>query len=160
MQKRGINVALNRDSDYALSDDNKWSKSGRHKRDLAQRTELPSILQSKALISLHVNWSKNARQHGPLVLQQANPSSELLANLIQQQLNRYYETRFLTRHVKHLFLLNRSASPTVIVEMGFISNASDRSKLTTAKSQQMIAQSIAKAIEQYLNVLPHLKTID
>jgi len=48
-------------------------------------------------------------------------------------------------------ILKEAAMPSVLVEMGFLSNASDRKKLTTKSGQKSIARAISKAVTVYFN---------
>ena len=151
LSAQGLRVVLNRTADYALSDDNGWLKvRSRHMRDLAQRKELAKQLNPQLMISLHVNWSPNPKKNGPLLLHQKNEESLLLANHIQDTLNQLYGTHTLPVFGKTFFLLNHVPCPTVIVEMGFISNSADRNRLTHAEGQKEIAAAISSGVKDYL----------
>jgi N-acetylmuramoyl-L-alanine amidase len=154
LEKR-YSILLNRTGDYALSDENRWLASrSRHQRDLAQRKQLTEEIPTQALVSLHVNWSDNSRKFGPLVLyQQGNPASYLLASHIQHQLNALYGTRARPKVGKTYYLLNRSVCPAVIVEMGFLSHAGDRERLTDPKWQERISLAITQGIQEYFLLL-------
>ena len=59
LRKEGYRAVLNRDADYALSDDNRWHRSSsRHRRDLSQRKQLSSEIPTKLVVSIHVNWGR------------------------------------------------------------------------------------------------------
>lgn len=151
LKARGYNVLINRTGDYALSDDNEWLHSrSRHIRDLAQRKELAVEIVPQVLISLHVNWAKNRRESGPVILYQNRGQSYLLAHVLQQKLNGLYQSNETPRTGKTYYLLNRTESPAVIVEMGFLSNLSDRARLTNPKGQKEIADTICEAVREYL----------
>ncbi|MGO4545725.1 N-acetylmuramoyl-L-alanine amidase [Paenibacillus sp. 2TAB23] len=150
LRSQNIPAVLNRNGDYALSDDNRWHLTrSRHRKDLSQRRQLTEEIDSELLISLHVNWSKKSTERGPLVLHQSSGESSLLAFCIQDALNRQQHTAFLPREGKPFYLLKRVADPAVIVEMGFISSAADRSMLTDPVRQQEVAEAIASGIRQY-----------
>ncbi|MUT66248.1 N-acetylmuramoyl-L-alanine amidase [Paenibacillus sp. NEAU-GSW1] len=150
LNSQGIPAVLNRTGDYALSDDNRWHISGsRHRRDLSQRRQLTEEIETQLLVSLHVNWTKNRTKSGPLVLHQGSGESALLAFCIQDTLNRQQQTSFLPREGKPFYLLRRVDQPAVIVEMGFISNESDRAMLTDPRQQLRVAAAIASGIRQY-----------
>ncbi|MBW7454684.1 N-acetylmuramoyl-L-alanine amidase [Paenibacillus sepulcri] len=147
----GIRTVLNRDGDYALSDDNRWHSSrSRHKRDLSQRSQLSGEIHSRLMVSLHVNWTKNPKRYGPLVLHQDQGESALLAFCIQDALNRQQNTNRLPVIGKPFYLLNVVKQPAVIVEMGFISHAGDRRMLTDPGRQQEIADAIASGVRNYV----------
>jgi len=148
---KGYDIVLNRTGDYALSDQNRWLRNrSRHIRDLAQRKQLVNEIKPKALVSLHVNWSKNKQTRGAIILHQSTEASFALASEIQARLNELYHTNEKPFYGKTYYLLNHSPCPTVIVEMGFISNVQDRARLTNARGQQEIAEAIVKGVEAYL----------
>ncbi|MFF2156273.1 N-acetylmuramoyl-L-alanine amidase [Paenibacillus chitinolyticus] len=147
----GYRVVLNRDKDYALSDDNKWlNNRSRHIRDLAQRMQMANDLKPKLLISLHVNSSFSRSKKGPYVLHQNNAGSLFLATQIQERLNAISGTRHLPILGKTYYLLKRAQSPSVIVEIGFITNAEDRARMTSAEGRQKIAAAIRDAVAAYI----------
>ncbi|WP_168120633.1 N-acetylmuramoyl-L-alanine amidase [Paenibacillus sp. HB172176] len=150
LRSQGIVAIMNRTNDYALSDDNRWHQSAsRHRRDLSQRRQLTEEIGNELLISLHVNWTRNSAKHGPVVLHQQSGESALLAFCLQDALNRQQHTRFFPREGKPFYLLRRVDQPSVIVEMGFISNEKDRNMLTDPRSQQDVAEAIVSGIWQY-----------
>ncbi|MED0680089.1 N-acetylmuramoyl-L-alanine amidase [Aneurinibacillus thermoaerophilus] len=146
----GYKVALNRDGDYALSDENEWLQTrSRHQKDLAQRKHLAKALTPKIMISLHTNASKNPSIHGPIVFYQENNQSFFLADTIQHALNNLYKTSELPRKAKTLYLLNHSICPTALVEMGFLSHPIDRARLTDPEYQAQIVRALVSAIDTY-----------
>lgn len=154
LKSRGYAVVLNRDGDYALSDDNTWLKSrSRHLKDLAQRKGLSDELPSDLIVSVHVNWSKKEKSHGPVVLHQREGRSYLLAESIQSSLNTMYQTDRQVEWGKPFYLLNYIKKPAVIVEAGFISNLHDREMLSSNSGQKQIAEAISSGIIYYLSVL-------
>lgn len=152
LTRSGVRTAINRTTDYALSDDNYWLGSrSRHLRDLSQRKLLAEALRPKLVVSLHTNWAKRSSRTGATVLFQMNPQSHAAAHLIQRRLNNLYGKNGEIPYLgKPFYLLNHSPCPAVIVEMGFISNPDDRAILTTPAKQQIMAEAIASAIREYL----------
>ncbi|MBH5316958.1 N-acetylmuramoyl-L-alanine amidase [Paenibacillus sp. GSMTC-2017] len=150
LRSQGIPAIMNRTDDYALSDDNHWHNSkSRHRKDLSQRRQLTEEIDSELLVSLHVNWGKNSSRRGPLVLHQESGESALLAFCIQDALNRQQSSNALPKLGNPFYLLRRVEQPSVIVEMGFISNQADRDMLTDSRSQLQVAGAIASGIRQY-----------
>ncbi|MEF3352294.1 N-acetylmuramoyl-L-alanine amidase [Paenibacillus sp. GYB006] len=154
LKSKGYAVVLNRNGDYALSDDNTWLKSrSRHLKDLAQRKGLSDELPSEIIVSVHVNWSKKEKLHGPVVLHQREGRSYMLAESIQSSLNTMYQTDRQVEWGKPFYLLNYIKKPAVIVEAGFISNLQDREMLSSSRGQKKIAEAISAGIIYYLSVL-------
>ncbi|MGG4499447.1 N-acetylmuramoyl-L-alanine amidase [Paenibacillus polymyxa] len=151
LRSQGYPAVLNRDKDYALSDDNRWLQSkSRHLKDLAQRKSLTEQLPTSLVVSLHVNWTKRAEKRGPIVLYQDEGSSYLLAERIQHSLNRLFCMNRQTIYGKPFYLLNKIQHPAVIVETGFISNEQDRAMLSGDHGQKRIAEAIAEGIIAHL----------
>ncbi|MDU4694645.1 MULTISPECIES: N-acetylmuramoyl-L-alanine amidase family protein [Paenibacillus] len=156
LRSHGYRTILNRTGDYALSDDNRWLRSrSRHLRDLAQRKELSEQLPASIVVSLHVNWGRNASKRGPLVLHQNEGRSALLAASIQRSLERFYrlDAPRTPELGKPFYLLNHIDCPAVIVETGFLSNAEDRAILTNRRGQQRIAEALYHGITEYFTVM-------
>lgn len=152
LQKRGYRVIINRTEDYALSDDNKWSYGGRHRKDLAQRSGLANTIKPSMMLSLHINWSKKSGTRGPLVIYQNQSESILLASLLQDSLNKVYGTEWLPVLGKKYHVIKYTKCPTVIVELGFLSNKSDRKLLNDSHHQSKLAKAITQAVEQYFSM--------
>jgi N-acetylmuramoyl-L-alanine amidase len=146
LQSRRVSTSINRTKDYALSDDNPGKNGGRHRRDLAQRVEIANKLKPAFMLSLHVNWTNNPARSGPLVIYCKNQQAgKRLALRLQQELNQLYGTDTEPVASKSYYVLTHSRVPTVIVEMGFLSNKKDRQLLLSPQFQQKLADSIAKA---------------
>ncbi|MBD3918574.1 N-acetylmuramoyl-L-alanine amidase [Paenibacillus sp. PR3] len=151
LRSQGITAVLNRTGDYALSEDNRWHVTrSRHRRDLSQRKGLSDEIDTTLFVSLHVNAAKSSSKRGPLVLHQTNGESALLAFCIQDALNQLQRTNALPRQGDPYYLLRSVKQPAVIVEMGFLSNAADRSMLTNRNAQTKLAVTIAAGLRQYL----------
>ncbi len=151
LSRSGIRVVLNRTGDYAPSDENKWHRSpSRHRRDLSQRSQLTKEIETRLLVSLHVNWSSSPGARGPSVLHQKEGQSALLAFFIQDALNRQQGRSGRSSVGKTFYLLNVVKQPAVIVELGFISNDADRRMLTDSRRQEEVASAIASGVRNYL----------
>ncbi|WP_258171322.1 N-acetylmuramoyl-L-alanine amidase [Paenibacillus sp. R14(2021)] len=151
LRSSGVRAVLNRNGDYALSDDNRWNpSSSRHRRDLSQRSQLTKEIETQFMVSIHVNWAPDRTEYGPLVLHQNEGESALLAFCIQDALNRGQHTRALPRVGAPFYLLNVVKQPAVIVEMGFLSHEGDRRMLTDPRKQMELADAIASGVRNYI----------
>jgi N-acetylmuramoyl-L-alanine amidase len=151
LRKKGFVVLMDRMDDYALSGENLWLRSrSRHLKDLAQRSNLANEIKPKVMISLHVNSARRSSKTGPLLLHQKSEQSLLLAISLQNSLNMLYGTHDEPVYGKTYYLLKHTVVPTVIVEMGFITNIEDRKMMTQPDSQQEIANKIVEGIQQYI----------
>ncbi|NMO95343.1 N-acetylmuramoyl-L-alanine amidase family protein [Paenibacillus lemnae] len=154
LRSEGIPAVLNRDQDYALSDDNRWHSSrSRHQRDLSHRKQLSNEIPTAMVVSVHVNWGSNPSKRGGLVLHQAEGRSSLLAGFIQNRLNQLYSKHERPSVGKPYYLLRRTEVPAVIVETGFLSNGNDRQLLTSRNGQVAVAEALAGGIIDYISAL-------
>jgi N-acetylmuramoyl-L-alanine amidase len=154
LNRRGYHVILSRERDEALSDSSRrLDIRSRHKRDLVQRGEIARFIHPKIFISLHVN-AGSATQKGATVLYQLDGQSYLLAHILQNHLNRMTGVLGVPVKGKYFYLLNQVDSPTVIVEMGYISNAEERVLLQTREYQTKLAEAIAAGIEEFSLIYP------
>jgi N-acetylmuramoyl-L-alanine amidase len=151
LKARGYNVVMNRTGDYALSGDNTWLRiRSRHIKDLAQRASLANEVRPKALISIHVNSATTTKKSGPLLIHQKSEESKRLAAQLQGSLNALYHTTDAPKYGRTFYLLKYAKCPTVIVEVGYITNPGDRDKMLDPNGQKAIARHIGDGLEQYL----------
>ncbi|MEG1934746.1 MAG: N-acetylmuramoyl-L-alanine amidase [Rikenellaceae bacterium] len=77
--------------------------------------------------------------------------SSLLASLIQEEFKQ--TTPMISRGVKQapFVVLWQAAMPSVLTEIGFLSNAADRKFITSTEGQEKIAGSIFNAFNRYKN---------
>lgn len=150
-------VILNRSDDHALSDDNRWLKNrSRHLRDLAQRKQLANEMNVKILVSIHANSSRNRHESGAIVLHQKKDESKLLSSYLQKELNQITGVPNKSVYGKKYYLLKFTKCPAVIVEVGFLTNETDRKRMTSEQGQKQIAEALVKGIDRYLKeVLNH-----
>lgn len=156
LRSHGLRTILNRTGDYALSDDNRWHPSrSRHFRDLTQRRGLSDEVDAGLLVSIHANWSSRQGTRGPLVIyRQGDSRGAVLAQLLQEQLNRQQAASRRPQATGQFYLLNVVRVPSAIVETGFLSNPEDRAMLTSQRGQTRIAQAIAAGILAYCSLVP------
>lgn len=76
-------------------------------------------------------------------------SSLLLGSLVED--NFVKKDKRFSRGVKqqNLHVLRRNAMPSILVEMGFISNVSDAAYISSSKGQEEVAESVYQAILEY-----------
>ncbi len=155
LKSKPYHVGITRIRDYALSDDSQNRRvRGRHTIDLNQRKLIADALEPRVFISLHVNWSKNNQRRGPLVIYQASEESYALAHIMQAHLNEFYGVKKKAIRGNSYFLMKHLDMPSVIVELGYISNEKDRSIITESNTQDQLVQAIVYAIDEYFLLYP------
>lgn len=101
-------------------------------------------------ISVHCNSANNDAANGVEVYhhERASEAAKEAAELIYTKLVAISDLR--TRGIKEadFAVLRETKMPAVLVELGFVSNPGDRSKLTSRKWQDRIAKGIAGSVAE------------
>lgn len=135
LRQRGIQVIMSRSRDNFVT--------------LPNRSALANRQSNAIFVSIHYNWARNASAQG-LETFYFHRNSYMLASYIQAYMLR--TTRAPNRGVKHgRFHVIRETTriPSVLVEGGFISNSTERSRLMNGAYRQRIAEGIAGGIIAY-----------
>ena len=114
--------------------------------DLADRAKFINEIKPDLAISLHVNNNKNSATNGfEVFISDKTSTYEKSNELAVKFANNYYEkTKLNNRGVKTapFMVLKKSEYPTLLIELGFLSNENDRNYLTSDTGQTEIAQTI------------------
>jgi N-acetylmuramoyl-L-alanine amidase len=147
LEEHGYSVVLTRDEDVDLGGE---LSKGRHRRDLEARVNV--INNGQVAVSVHCNTIKDPNQKGAVVFyQKGSDAGKKLAASLLAELNKVQllnDNRPLPR--ENLFLLRTSKIPTIIVELGFLSNQEDRTKLQEPAFRQQLAEALSRGIINYL----------
>ena len=145
LSEYGATVVLTRDSDNDLS---YGETNHRKKTDFDNRIKIINNEYTDMYLSIHLNYLSNKKYYGAQVFY--NKDNENLAKSIQEYLNNNLET---DREIKEIpsstYMYKKLEKRGVLIECGFLSNASERSKLITEKYQRKVATVIAEAIVNY-----------
>ena len=149
LENSGAVVYLTRDGDYDLAP--KGSKE-RKRADLYRRSVLINNSGCDMYLSLHLNATTSTSWYGAQVFyDDINKNNVKLAETMQKQLRKDLKTTRKYNEVTDGYLYKRVKIPGVLIEMGFLSNSYERSKLKTDKYQKLIADSIAKGVNNYFD---------
>ncbi|RAK19902.1 N-acetylmuramoyl-L-alanine amidase [Anoxybacillus vitaminiphilus] len=140
LQSAGANVIMTRDDDTFKS--------------LEERVEIAKKHYAELFVSIHNNSAASSKAYGTETYYDTstNPNgyeSYLLAKEIQSQIVKNAD--MYDRGVKdnRFYVIRNNNVPSVLVELGFISNSNDAKKLTSNQYQEIFAQSIYNGIVQY-----------
>lgn len=150
LQKAGLQVALTRDKDNFVK--------------LDDRTSFANKYNCALFISLHANSAPSKEAQGietfyfeGSLLKQKNSSrddaSKSLAFNVQQALLdgvKGVKDRKVKKAVSQILL--GTHHPSILVELGFLSNAAEAKKLSNYQYQQRLAEGVASGIQKYLSV--------
>uniref|UniRef100_UPI00403F3482 N-acetylmuramoyl-L-alanine amidase n=1 Tax=Anoxybacillus sp. FSL W8-1294 TaxID=2954655 RepID=UPI00403F3482 len=140
LEKAGATVVMTRETDVYPT--------------LQDRVDMAKDNYAEMFVSIHTNSATNTSAKGAEVYYDSstNPNAEeskKLAQYIQEEIVRM--ANMVDRGVKNnrLYVLRNNSVTSVLVELGFISNAEDRAKLTSAEYQNIYAEAIYQGIVKY-----------
>jgi N-acetylmuramoyl-L-alanine amidase len=149
LEARNFKVSLTRENVDSLADPYSTNKKV---SDMANRRRKIAELKPDLVLSIHQNKFPNAAVHGLQCFYASEiETSDIYAQKIQDQFNGNAE--FNTKKIikrTDFNLCEHSVAPAVLIECGFLSNATERTLLTTAVYQEKIAVNIATAIANML----------
>lgn len=146
LEKVGVNVYLIRQGDYDLSTSN-----FNHKRsDMLNRIRIIESVSPDIFISIHLNADSVNTWYGSQTFYNSiNDKNKLLAEMIQKELKKGTNTKRNTKKNTNIFLLKNTNIPGVLVELGFITNAVDRTNLVSKDYQQKLTKLLVNGIKNY-----------
>ena len=144
----GATIYYIRDDDYDLS----ISSKRRKKSDLNNRIKLINNSNSDIYLSIHMNSEQTGVWYGPQVFySNVNKSNKILAKEIAKELkNNNLSTRKISL-IKDKYMYDNIKIPGVLIEVGFLSNSSDRYKIQKDEYINKFSLVIAKSIVDYFN---------
>jgi N-acetylmuramoyl-L-alanine amidase len=117
---------------------------------LKDRVDFVDKTKSKLTLSIHIDVSDDTTKSGyRSFYQDNNLNSKLFAEEIHSELNKLNILKDNGSTSGPFYMLAGSHVPSVIIEIGYMSNKNDISIITDRSSQEKIAISIAKAIINY-----------
>jgi|GEM_PF-1399273 len=146
LQSQGINVI------YTRIDDNvSWTNDIHN--DLQTRCDIANNVNADFFVSIHSNSSDSSSAVGTeTYYSTVKPSDSSLAKIMQDNL--VAENNLLNRGVKsaNFYVLNNTKMPSVLVELGFISNPNEEKLLDSPDFQTKSANGLAKGIMTILGM--------
>lgn len=150
LEEVGCKVTLTRDGDYDLAQE---GAKNRKRSDMEKRVELINQQEVDAFLSIHLNSFSNTSAKGAQTFYKKDAeSSKVLGDLVQSHFKKLNGTA-MTSKPGDYYILNNSNKVGVLVECGFLSNASDRAKLITEAYQDDIAKSLFDSVVEYFAML-------
>lgn len=142
--KSGASVILTREGDYDLSSPN---AKRRKKSDFDNRIKLINKSKGDLYISLHTNYLEDQKYQGPQTFY-LNDENKNIALKIQARLNTLGHPREVKK-MPDVYMYKNLKIKGVLLEVGFISNAEERSKLIDSEYQKVLSKNITLGIIDY-----------
>ena len=149
LEKNGAKVYMTRYADYDLSSNNIRT---RKKSDLTNRAKIISKSDADIYISIHLNATTSSTWNGPQVFfDDINKRNKKIAQTIQEQLNKDLQSKRSYSEIKGMLFNRQVTIPGVLIEVGFLSNPSDRYLLQQKNYHEKVANSILKSLVKIIN---------
>ena len=123
--------------------------------DMQARRLTANTSHADIFVSIHQNSYHNSTVKGFQVFYfNESDNSMKLAACIQDSLKEFVnpQNKLSSRANKNYYVLKQTEMPAVLIECGFLTNASERSLLTTEAYQEKIAWGIYMGIVDYFNL--------
>ncbi|MDR1066735.1 MAG: N-acetylmuramoyl-L-alanine amidase [Clostridiales bacterium] len=144
LEQGGAYVIMTRVADEALG--------SRKNSDMRNRKTLINESKADILVSIHQNAYSNTSVAGAQVFYFGkSENSKKLAEKIQTEMKTFLgqKTKLEAKSNSSYFMLRSTVLPAVIVECGFLTNATEKQKLTQDEYQEKIAWGIYTGIIKY-----------
>ncbi|MEW9670198.1 N-acetylmuramoyl-L-alanine amidase CwlD [Ammoniphilus sp. 3BR4] len=149
LQEAGALVIMTREVDEDLVQE---GKKGQLKReDIHRRVRMINASHADLAVSIHLNAIPSPKWFGAQTFYfPAKQENQILAFLIQDEIKNKLEntTRF-AKKKGDMYLLKNVEMPSALVEVGFLSNPEEASRLASEKYQKSMANAIYQGILRY-----------
>ena len=131
-----VEIILTRTADEAIS--------------LKDRTAYINSLNADLMISLHINAHRDNTKNGLEIFVSENNSKFAESSELAEKLRSIFSPDFTVPDVKkaNFVVLKNTNCPSVLLEVGFLTNKDDRELITSEAGQDKIARSIYRALNQ------------
>ncbi|GIN42102.1 N-acetylmuramoyl-L-alanine amidase CwlD [Heyndrickxia oleronia] len=159
LQEQGALVMMTREDDSDLADPETKGISRRKVEDLRTRLDMINESEADLYLSIHLNsipsprWSGAQTFYSPHLIE-----NKRLAKFIQSELIRNLEnTDREAKLLKNIYIVKNAKKPGALVEVGFLSNPTERENLKSDKYQEKVSASIYNGIMRYFSNEKDLK---
>jgi N-acetylmuramoyl-L-alanine amidase len=151
LQEQGALVIMTREKDIDLADDGTKGYSRRKVEDLKKRLEMINNQDIDFFVSVHLNSIPSPRWSGAQTFYAPQfEENERAAKFIQDELIVNLEnTTRRAKPISNIYILDKAKKPGVLVEVGFLSNPTEKGNLKKDDYQEKIAASIYNGILRY-----------
>lgn len=134
LEKKGYVVYMTRETDATVS--------------LQDRVEISEDISPEIFVSIHVNSSNSESPNGIETHYYKDNSLDLAKTVHASMLNHISaNNRGLFK--SKFYVINHTTAPAILVEIGFLSNPSERVQLVSESRKQATAKAIAEGIDDY-----------
>lgn len=156
-QQAGIAILLTRETDTDLCYSKEAEEQGQRKKmDLKSRVDMAQSYGAEIYLGIHINDSTSTKCKGPQTFycSASNPNGGRLATLIQDELSQVTPTTRRPLDVTNQYMLKTLKIPAVTVEVGFLSNRQEATRLTNPDYQRKMAWAIFAGTVKFFAEVP------
>jgi len=149
LQEAGALVIMTREVDDDLAD--QAQKGSKKRADIHERVRIINSSHADLAVSIHLNAIPSPKWYGAQTFYYpAKLENQTLAFLIQDEIKTKLEnTDRFAKKKSNMYLLKNVEMASVLVEVGFLSNPDEASRLGTEKYQKSMANAIYQGILRY-----------
>lgn len=143
LKDAGAKVIMTRKTDRAVAD-----KTTTLRSELQARVDIAERYDGDIFVSIHSNSNNDRNIHGAMTFYSTDRSKKL-AQTIQKNL--IYRSKAQDKGIENagFYVLRNTSMPSVLVEMGFVTNPQEAKRLSNAAYRQKLANGIYEGIEEY-----------
>lgn len=118
---------------------------------LQQRVDVAVLNKADIFVSIHHNTHPNTATNGTIVFYYNQGESSKLASLVQNELVKATSYKDLHSRFGDYFVLRENPVPSILAEIGFLSNYNEEIRVRSEKQQDLAADGLYKGIVQYFS---------
>lgn len=151
LKKRGAKVILTRNSDIDFYKPGLRGTRRELKRsELDQRVRVAEQIHADIFISIHANKDRHANCYGiETYYHPLSTNGRIAAETIQEELREIQPRNRRMAKAGDYYLLRNTVMPSLIVEVGFISNQEERELLQKEEYKHKIAEALVSGIQKF-----------
>ncbi len=148
LRQVGANVVETRTADEALAENKR--------QDTYRRVEIAEENQAGLFITIQANSIPQRQYRGAQVFFAAGSvEGQGLSESIQQSLGEVLQnTDRVAKSIENIYVVNKLAIPSIVVETGFLSNPDEELLLADSRYQQLVAYAVFLGIVSYYSDQP------
>lgn len=159
LQEQGALVIMTRETDTDLADSDTRGYSRRKVEDLKKRLKMINNSDNDFFVSIHLNAIPSSRWSGAQTFYAPHyKENAKAAKFIQDELRENLgNTTRKAKPINQVYILKHAKKPGVLVEVGFLSNPTEREQLKKDAYQEKVAVSIYQGVIRYFTNEKELK---
>lgn len=162
LQEQGALVLMTRETDKDLADPDTRGYSRRKVEDLKKRLKMINDTDNDLFVSIHLNAIPSSRWSGAQTFYAPHyKENAKAAKFIQDELrDNLGNTTRKAKPINQVYILKNAKKPGVLVEVGFLSNPTERELLKKESYQEKVAASVYQGVLRYFTNEKELKEED